>query len=53
MGTALGQVAIRPPRGIRAYFAIFALVWTAAILWTTIRHFHGPSIAVGVVHRAP
>jgi hypothetical protein len=49
MGTAHGQVAIRPRRVTRAYFAIFTLVWTAAILWATIRHFHGPSIAIGVV----
>jgi hypothetical protein len=49
MGTALGQVAIRRPPRTRAYFAIFALVWTVAILWTTIRQFHGPSIAIGVV----
>jgi hypothetical protein len=40
---------MRQPWVMRVYVMGFLVVWVTAILWTTIRQSHGPSIAVGVV----
>ena len=42
-------VSIRPPVLIRGYVAAFMVCWIGGVIWTTMIHHRGTSIAVGVL----